>query len=270
MRLSRAGLALLAVFVAAWRARGGVGAFGDQLAVHVVLGSLFASLTALSLPTMRRHDLTLGLMVTAAVLEFGSASVAARVFVHPLAADIVGLLLMYAPAAQDGLRKRMREEPQKPAFDSPFKAGPRQMAPAQPDRRRPDGSGMLAKLLATPVAWLMVCGLMFATLCPQTLRPHLGDAQVERFAAYFLATGAFVVAYPRRPLFIAGLMVLGGASLELAQLLAPGRDPGVADAIEKGCGALVGAASAWIGLECLRQLRRRLGLGARRGGLVGV
>ena len=93
-------------------------------------------------------------------------------------------------------------------------------------------------------AWALLGFVVFATWGPQSLRPHLGGAQFERFGAYFVAAMAFVFAYPRRPLLIAVAAVIVALFLELGQLFIPGRDAGVADAIAKSLGGLAGAGLA--------------------------
>ncbi|MFI4976347.1 MAG: hypothetical protein ACHP84_17575 [Caulobacterales bacterium] len=97
---------------------------------------------------------------------------------------------------------------------------------------------------AAAAAWGLAAYIVFVTLGPQSLRPHLGPAQLERFAAYFVTAGAFVLAYPKRPLTIAVAGVLLAILLELGQLFVPGRDAGLPDAIAKALGALAGAAVA--------------------------
>jgi VanZ family protein len=98
----------------------------------------------------------------------------------------------------------------------------------------------------TLIAWALLCVIVFTTWGPQSLRPHLGDPQFERFGAYFAATVAFVFAYPRRPAAIAAAAVVAALFLEVGQLFIPGRDAGVADAMAKAMGGLAGAALAAI------------------------
>jgi len=97
---------------------------------------------------------------------------------------------------------------------------------------------------ATIVAWGLAAFIVYATLGPQNLRPHLGDARLERFGAYFVTAAAFVVAYPKRPLTIAIAAVTAAVLLEAGQLLIPGRDARVIDAITKAFGGLAGVAAA--------------------------
>ena len=89
--------------------------------------------------------------------------------------------------------------------------------------------------------WLLSLGIIFATLCPQGLRPRLADAQVERFGAYFVTASAFVIAYPRRWLAVTLGIAAAAILLELGLLITPGRDAGVPDAIAKALGGVTGA-----------------------------
>jgi hypothetical protein len=94
-------------------------------------------------------------------------------------------------------------------------------------------SRVVGSLGAKGLAWALALYLVFVTLGPQSVRPHVGPADAERFAAFFVTAVAFVVSYPRRPMLIAAGSAIFAVALELAQFLAPGRDPGVRDAIAK-------------------------------------
>jgi len=116
----------------------------------------------------------------------------------------------------------------------------------------------ILRALAVVAAWGLLVFIVFATLGPQRLRPHLGDAQLERFGAYFLTASAFVLAYPRRPWSIAAASATVAVVLELGQFFAPGRDPGVADAIAKALGGVSG--SLLMGLAWRLWSRRKSGV----------
>jgi VanZ family protein len=91
------------------------------------------------------------------------------------------------------------------------------------------------------LAWGLAAFIVFATWGPQATRPHLASAAVERFGAYFVTAMAFVLAYPRRSILIGAAAVAFAVVLALGQFLAPGRDPGVRDVIEKALGGILGA-----------------------------
>ncbi|MDR3507903.1 MAG: hypothetical protein P4L64_08420 [Caulobacteraceae bacterium] len=119
-------------------------------------------------------------------------------------------------------------------------------------------SGLFHTVLSL-AAWVLAAFVVFATLGPQGLRPHLGDAQTERFAAYFVTAAAFVIAYPRRAALVAPSAVAIAILLELGQRLAPGRDAGLHDAIAKAMGGVAGALAADLGLILWGRLRSRDG-----------
>jgi len=126
-----------------------------------------------------------------------------------------------------------------------------------PERRR--------KLIS--VQWLLLAALalsviVFATLCPMRLRPHLfANPDLERFAAYAGLGFAAKLAFPRKHFVTILGLGLVAAGLEAAQHLAPGRDAHLRDAIVKALGA---AAGVQFGLACLivrRGLAKRIRLG---------
>ena len=150
-------------------------------------------------------------------------------------------LWLYAPTEVEALRRLMRERPAAAAF------GRRSQ-----DRRRPTPATIGYAAVAALGLMAMVG---FATLCPPSLRPHLGDPQLERFGAYFVTAAMFVIAYPRRAVTIALAAVVVAAGLEWAQFLVPGRDAGVLDANAKALGGVAGAAAAGAGLSLWRRAR---------------
>jgi VanZ family protein len=117
-------------------------------------------------------------------------------------------------------------------------------------------SRVVGSLGAKVVAWALALYLVFVTLGPQRVRPHVSPADAERFAAFFVTAAAFVVSYPRRPMLIAVGSVIFAVALELAQFFAPGRDPGVRDAMAKSLGGVCGGATAYLVLTRLRLSKR--------------
>jgi hypothetical protein len=108
------------------------------------------------------------------------------------------------------------------------------------------------KYIRTAAAWGMLALIAFWTLGPVADRPRLGPPQLERFGAYFVLGALFVWAYGR-PRLVASLLVAVAVGLELAQLLVPGRDAGVPDAIAKSLGAIAGAVLVAVGRATLAQ-----------------
>jgi VanZ family protein len=90
-----------------------------------------------------------------------------------------------------------------------------------------------------------------------SLRPRLFPAQVERFGAYFALGALFGGAY-RRPVPTGIILSVLAIALELGQFLAPGRDPGLPDAIAKVAGAIAGVSAAEVARAILaRRAGRR-------------
>jgi hypothetical protein len=96
------------------------------------------------------------------------------------------------------------------------------------------------------LAALSLAAIVFVTLCPIGLRPHLLTGDEERFAA-FLVLGALTgLAAGRRGLAATAAVVLLAFALESAQGLAPGRHAALSDAVVKALGGVVGAAAAQL------------------------
>lgn len=111
------------------------------------------------------------------------------------------------------------------------------------------------KRAAALLAWLILAVVVFSTLSPIGMRPHLGAAHVERFAAFALLGFLFSVVYPRSTGAVALCVVAGVAGLELLQMLVAGRHARIADVAVKAAGGILGVASAWL----LMRLRARPG-----------
>lgn len=98
--------------------------------------------------------------------------------------------------------------------------------------------------------WLVLGVIVFATLSPIGMRPHLGAlVHVERFGAFALLGVLFALAYPRRVGLVLLLVVAAAVSLELLQTAASGRHARLSDLAVKVTGATAGVASAWLFLR---------------------
>lgn len=105
------------------------------------------------------------------------------------------------------------------------------------------------KRAAALLAWLILALVVFSTLSPIGMRPHLGAAHVERFAAFALLGFLFCVVHPRRIGAVALCVVAGVAGLELLQMLVAGRHARVSDVAVKAAGGVFGVAAAWLFLR---------------------
>jgi len=100
--------------------------------------------------------------------------------------------------------------------------------------------------IITAIAWAILAFIVFATLSPIGLRPHLEDASVERFGAFAFVGLLFGLAYPKR-LWLVLLLVVGSACiLEALQHLTPDRHGQVSDALVKLVGGVAGVGVAWL------------------------
>ncbi len=104
---------------------------------------------------------------------------------------------------------------------------------------------------------LGVAAIVFATLCPIGLRPHLASANQERIGAYFVLGFLFAMTFRRHWKLVAFTVALIAVGLEAGQLLVPGRDARVADAVVKALGGLLGSGAGNLVFPLKRLLTRR-------------
>lgn len=104
------------------------------------------------------------------------------------------------------------------------------------------------------LAWLLLAGLIFVTLSPVNLRPVSPlPTQLERAIALALVGVVFALAYPRRLILVAVIVLGATMLLELLQLMSPSRHGRLIDVAVKLTGALTGLGSGWL----LNRLRLR-------------
>ena len=116
------------------------------------------------------------------------------------------------------------------------------------------------RTIAIGLTWLVLAGLVVATLVPIELRPHSGlSTQVERFLAFALAGCCLALAYPRRPMLAVLLLGLFATGLEAAQFLAATRHPGLPDIAAKLLGAGAGLILGWGLRAVVTALRGKAG-----------
>lgn len=112
---------------------------------------------------------------------------------------------------------------------------------------------------ATVLGWGALLVILFATLSPLDLRPHIPElgADIERFLAYLAAGGLLAFAYPRQRWFVLGGMVVFALGLEWAQTWEATRHGRPHDVVVKVLGTLSGGGLA-VSLDYLGRRLRRL------------
>lgn len=103
----------------------------------------------------------------------------------------------------------------------------------------------MVKTLVTTTAWALLAAIFIFTDGPLSLRPETGlPPNLERLMGLFVVGIAFALAYPRRPLFVVGLLVIAVLGLEYLQHFIQDRHGTIHDAATKCCGAFAGVAAA--------------------------
>lgn len=97
------------------------------------------------------------------------------------------------------------------------------------------------------VAWLLFAVIVYSTLSPIGMRPHIGGwVQLERFGAYGALGFSFAIAYPRRKWLVLPMLLAGAAGLELLQMVSADRHARFGDLTVKMAGAASGVGAAWL------------------------
>ena len=120
----------------------------------------------------------------------------------------------------------------------------------------------VTNLLLRPFAWLLAAAVSFATLGPPRYRPHTNLGQdLEHSLAFVLIGLAFALAYPRHRLPATVITVAMVGTLELLQLLVPGRHARLEDFVVDALATLTGFAMVSVldvcGTAALPQHRKR-------------
>lgn len=94
------------------------------------------------------------------------------------------------------------------------------------------------------LAWLLLLGLVVATLSPIGLRPSTAAGVAwDRGLAYAVTAIAFTLSYPGRGRGVVLCLLATVTALEPMQFLSATRHPGLVDAFVKSIGALAGSAA---------------------------
>jgi hypothetical protein len=105
-------------------------------------------------------------------------------------------------------------------------------------------TAVMSHKIFTAAAWAILAFVIFVTLSPIGLRPHVENVSVERFGAFAFVGLLFGLAYPKR-LWLVLCFVVGTAFvLEALQHLTPDRHGHVSDAVVKFVGGAVGVGAA--------------------------
>jgi VanZ family protein len=107
-----------------------------------------------------------------------------------------------------------------------------------PQTAKPSGLRRIT-VLAMPLFWATLAFTLFAALSPAAQAPTLMPwDKAEHFTAFYVLTGIASAAFPRRPLWLVGLLLSGlGGAIELVQGQI-GRDCDVFDWVADSLGIL--------------------------------
>ncbi|WP_246688687.1 MULTISPECIES: hypothetical protein [unclassified Mesorhizobium] len=106
-------------------------------------------------------------------------------------------------------------------------------------------------------ALALLASIIFATLSPIEMRPHMGGANMERALAYVLLGLALALGYPARLMQTMLFVCAVAGVLELLQAIDPGRHARLHDALLKAVAGLVGIAIGRMVLAVAGRLARQ-------------
>lgn len=107
------------------------------------------------------------------------------------------------------------------------------------------------------LGWTALLVIVFATLSPIELRPHMPGLRPdgERFLAHLVAGGLLSFAYPRQRLFVLSGIIVTALGLEWFQTLEAIRHGRLHDAVVKVVGVCLGTGLAIPFERFMRRLR---------------
>lgn len=94
--------------------------------------------------------------------------------------------------------------------------------------------------LSRIAALALLTVIVFATLSPIQMRPHVADANVERALAYVLLGLAVALGFPNRLYQAVIFVVVTAGILELLQIIDPSRHARLVDALVKAFAGVAG------------------------------
>jgi hypothetical protein len=108
------------------------------------------------------------------------------------------------------------------------------------------------------VAWIILATIFAITLAPVWVEPKLVISEnTDRALGFLMAAFAFVLAYPKRPIKLAVLLICAAIISELLEFLSPGKEALVKDAMEKSGGVILGVTFGWLFNHMRPSIKRR-------------
>jgi VanZ family protein len=117
----------------------------------------------------------------------------------------------------------------------------------------------MVQKISTIAGWIALAFIVYATLSPINDRPVVAGPHYEHFAAFAVVGLAFRLAYPRRILLVAAIILTSAFGLEALQLLTPDRHARLLDALVKAAGGVCGIGIAQLAQLVLRTQIKRAG-----------
>lgn len=102
-------------------------------------------------------------------------------------------------------------------------------------------------IIARMIAWILAITVVILSVVPRELRPHTGvPHNLEHFFAYSITGFAFGLGYERSRRVLAPILVFFCGSVELIQILVPGRHARLIDFIIDALAVLMGLLAASV------------------------
>jgi VanZ family protein len=128
-----------------------------------------------------------------------------------------------------------------------------------PDSRNNFGlrTGSIILTTIRALAWIVVIGLIMASIVPAPLRPGTGASHnLEHFGSFLFAGIIWCLAYSGRLLLWLGTMFIFAGSVELLQILVPGRHARFSDFVVDVVGGCAGILVAFLVVGFYRFCRK--------------
>lgn len=97
------------------------------------------------------------------------------------------------------------------------------------------------------VAWIILAAIFIVSVAPVWVEPTLVISEnTDRALGFLMAAFVFALAYPKRPIRLAALLICAAIISELPEFWWPGKQALIKDVMAKSGGVVLGVIFGWL------------------------